>query len=94
MIAYAWTVYPNWSAQPIVASGLTDEPGKARSLVEEAMTGNDTAAWGICEKVTISFDHLTNDSDLLGLWPSVNGPMICKRNTSGGFTWIPMFRSG
>ena len=94
MIAYAWTVFPNWSALPIVASGITGESEKAFLLVEEAMADDEAAGWGMCQKVMISIEDLVGDSDLLAAWPGADGPMICRRNNGGGFTWLPMFRAG
>jgi len=49
MIGYRWTVYrrhDGCGSDGIVASGVTDRPDKAKSLVEMIVGEHGAAAWG------------------------------------------------
>lgn len=87
MIAYAWTVYPRVSTSPMIATGITDKDSQARKLAEKALLSDDTAAWAIVQRVTVSFNTLTAGEKLLTIWPSAGKPVVCRRNDNGGVSW-------
>lgn len=43
---YAWVVYPADSTQPMTATGVTDDEGKARGLVETILRISGDHGWG------------------------------------------------
>jgi hypothetical protein len=87
MIGYEWTVYACNSDDPIVACGITDDAGQAVTLVEFLMQTVDRAGWGMLAKVTLSTEMIRPHP--VDTWPPTGKIQICRRNRSGGFTWLP-----
>jgi hypothetical protein len=89
MIAWAWSVYPRLSTNPMVAAGITDEPAKARVEVESILGTDEGAAWGILQQVKMSLGD--PDQEPLQAWPATGYiPVMCRRNAEGGFSWQPV----
>jgi hypothetical protein len=94
MIGYQWTVYHRHSAHEsdgILAAGITDKSDKAKSLVETILTEVDHAAWGLLLRIAMdpwsSFGRPSQTAD----WPPAGEVQVCRRATSGGFRWGPLF---
>jgi hypothetical protein len=87
MIAWEWSVYPRLSTNPMVAAGITDEPGRARSEVESVLGANEGAGWGMLQQVRLAVGE-PNDSHPLQVWPATSRlPLMCRRDGWGGFVW-------
>jgi hypothetical protein len=90
MIAWAWSVYPRLSTNPMVAAGITDKPDRARGEVESVLGADEGAAWGILQQVTVSLGEPSEDHQL-SMWPATGYiPVMCRRDGSGGFIWQPV----
>jgi hypothetical protein len=87
MIGYEWTVYAGNSNDPIVACGITDDSAQAATLVEFVMRTVSRAAWGMLARVTVSTENIRQHP--IDTWPPAGKIQVCKRDRSGGFTWLP-----
>jgi hypothetical protein len=97
MIGYQWTVYhrhSGYESDGILATGITDNPDKAKSLVEMTLAEVDDAAWGLLLRVALdsrsSFLRASQTAD----WPPAGEVQVCRRATDGGFRWGPLFPRG
>jgi hypothetical protein len=93
MIGYEWTVYEKRSTcetEGILATGITDKPEKAKSLVETTLTEAGHATWGLLLRVAMdpwsSFCRSSQTAD----WPSSGEIGVCRRASDGGFCWMPL----
>jgi hypothetical protein len=88
MIAWEWWVYPRLSSNPMVAAGITDEPGRARGEVESVLGADEAAAWGMLQQVRLSVGDPNDGGHPLQLWPApASLPLMCRRDGGGGFVW-------
>ncbi len=90
MIGYQWTVYHRHSGHGedgIVANGITDNPNRARSLVETILAEVDNAAWGLLLRVVI--EHGFRVDPVAG-WPPAGEIQVCRRTADGGMRWGPL----
>jgi hypothetical protein len=94
MIGYQWTIYhqhSSYNSDGILAAGITDDPDKAKSLVELVLTESDQAAWGLLLRVAMdSWAAFRRPSQTAG-WPPAGEVQVCRRANGGGFCWGPLF---
>ena len=83
-----WEVLPSDSRFPIVASGITNDAGKARREVEVAMA---TPGAGFGHLVRTAVPGLAPDHKDRKLWPPLGEVQQCRRNRTGGFSWRPLY---
>ena len=89
MIAWAWSVYPRLSDNPMVAAGITDDPERARGQVESVLGSDEGAAWGILQQVRLSLGDPYQSP--LSAWPATGHiPVMCRRDRRDGFIWSPV----
>ncbi len=89
MIAWAWSVYPRLSDNPMAAAGITDDPDKARREVESVLGSDEGAAWGILQQVRLSLGD--PDQSPVSAWPATGYvPVMCRRGSAGEFIWQPV----
>lgn len=93
-VGYQWAVYHRYSGHGsagILATGITDDPVRARTVTESVMDNADEAAWGLLIRVVLDVNSAYRaehpDSD----WPPAGEIQCCRRAASGGFTWKPLF---
>lgn len=91
-MAWEWSVYPRISSSPMVAAGITDEPGKARAEVESALGADEGAGWGVLQQVRVSLGD-PSEGHPLKTWPAADRlPLMCRRDGKGGFVWHQVSR--
>jgi hypothetical protein len=93
VIGYHWAVYhqhSGFNSDGIVASGMTDDPDKARTLVESVMTNRDHAAWGFLARVALQVTSPTRDNHVAD-WPPAGQPQVCRRTATGGLMWRRLY---
>lgn len=91
---FQWTVYHRYSGHGeagILAAGITDQPGRARSVVEMILADADDAAWGILLRVLLDPGSAYPGSDQVPGWPPAGQIQLCRRTTTGGFSWGPLY---
>jgi hypothetical protein len=88
--AIQWAVYPALSTDVMIATGITDKPAAARSVVEAVMTLAPNSAWGELVRIGVP-GKLPADAEL-SEWPSPGEVYICRRTTNDGkYKWMPLF---
>jgi len=90
MIGYQWTVYHRHSGHGedgIVANGITDNPDRARSLVEMILAEVDNAAWGLLLRVVMEHGFRAGP---VGGWPPAGEIQVCRRAADGQMRWGPL----
>jgi hypothetical protein len=92
-MAWEWSVYPRLSSNPMVAAGITDEPGRARSEVELVLGTDEGAGWGMLQQVRLSVGEPNDDGHPFARWPAASClPLMCRRDGGGGFVWLQVNR--
>jgi hypothetical protein len=94
MIGYQWTVYHRHSSHEsdgILASGITDDPGKAKSLVEMILAEVEQAAWGLLLRVALDSLSSFLRPTQTATWPPAGEVQVCRRAGDGSFHWGPLF---
>jgi hypothetical protein len=94
MIGYQWTVYRRHDGggpDGIVATGLTDEPGRAKSLVEMIVGEHGAAAWGSLLRVALGGGPSSWRADLAAGWPPAGEIQVCSRAGDGCVSWGPPY---
>jgi hypothetical protein len=92
MIGYQWTVYRHHGGggpDGIVATGMTDKPDKAKSLVETIVGEHDHAAWGSLLRVALGGGSSCRADQAAG-WPSAGEIQVCRRAGDGSLSWGPL----
>lgn len=85
--AWAWSVYPRLSSSPMVATGMTSEPEKARKDVETVLGTDDGAGWGVLQQIRVAVGEPCEEGQL-AMWRAAGVmPQMCRRNGAGGFVW-------
>jgi hypothetical protein len=96
MIGYQWTIYHRHSGHGLdgmLAGGITEDPQKARGLVETILAEDDGAGCGLL--VRVEFEGASPYGIGVVLEPSADWPppgqvVLCRRKTDGGFWWGPL----
>jgi hypothetical protein len=94
MIGYQWTVYRGHDGDGpdgIVATGMTDQPDKAKSLVETIVGEHDHAAWGSLLRVAPGGGQSSWRADQAAGWPPAGEIQVCRRAGDGCLSWGPLY---
>lgn len=83
VIAYEWSVRE--ASGSTIATGLTDDSGKAIEHVETELLSSNQAAYGLLSSVY--FTTYTKMQSPLALWPPFGEIQECRRDASGGVVW-------
>jgi hypothetical protein len=84
----SWEVLPSESRLPIVSSGLTTDPAKAKKDVEDAMSTRPEAGLGqLVRHVMPGFRPDPDDRE----WPPLAQVWLCRRARPDGYAWRPLF---
>ena len=87
MMAWEWSVYPRLSTNPMVAAGITDEPGQGAGRGRAGAGADDGAGWGMLQQVRLSVGE-PSEGNALAVWPAASClPLMCRRDGQGGFVW-------
>lgn len=79
-----WEVLPSESRSPIIASGISTDPAKARLDVEAAMSSPGA---GFAHLVRTAVPGLCPAFDDRRAWPPLGEIQLCRRDRNGGFAW-------
>ena len=79
-----WEVLPSDSRFPIVACGMSSDPGKARSDVEQAMS-TPGAGIGLLVRIPVHGSWLGPCDS--GIWPPLGQVQQCRRDRHGRCSW-------
>jgi hypothetical protein len=71
-IAIQWAVFPVLNSDAMIATGVTDKPAMARSIVEKIMTISPAAGWGEIVRFAV-LDEPPTDAEL-NEWPPPGEP--------------------
>jgi hypothetical protein len=83
----SWEVLPSASWLPIVSSGFTTDPAKARKYVEDTLATRPEAGLGsIARHVTPGSQPDPDDHE----WPPVGEVWQCRRARPVGYNWRPL----
>jgi len=94
MIGYQWTVYhrhSGYESDGILATGMTDKPDKAKSLVEMILGEHDHAAWGSLLRVAMDAWSSSSRTNQTADWPPAGEIQVCRRASGGCFRWAPLY---
>jgi hypothetical protein len=94
MIGYQWTICHRSSAHNsdgILATGITDNPEKAKLLVELVLTSVEQSAWGLLLCVAMDSAASACRTDQVADWPPAGEVQVCRRTTNDGFRWAPLY---
>ena len=94
MIGYQWTVYrrrDGGGPDGIVATGMTDRPDKAKSLVEMIVGENGAAAWGSLLRVALGGGPSSWRADQAAGWPPAGEIQVCSSAGDGCLSWGPLY---
>jgi len=94
MIGYQWTVYRRHEGggpDGIVATGVTDQPDKAKSLVEMIVGEHGAAAWGSLLRVALGGGPSSWRADQGADWPPAGEIQVCSRAGDGCLSWGPLY---
>ena len=81
-----WEVLPSDSRYPIIACGMTSDPGKAMRDVEQAMTRPGA---GIGQLIRIPVHGLRPGPGERGIWPPLGQVQQCRHDRHGRCSWSP-----
>jgi len=93
MIGYQWTVYRRHDGggpDGIVATGVTDQPDRAKSLVETIVGEHGQAAWGSLLRLVLGGGQSSWRADQVAGWPPAGEIQVCRRAGDGGVSWGPL----
>jgi len=94
MIGYQWTVYrrhDGGGSDGIVATGVTDRPDKAKSLVEMIVGEHGAAAWGSLLRIAFGGVPSSWQADQAAGWPPAGEIQVCSRAGDGCLSWGPLY---
>jgi hypothetical protein len=83
VLVYTWAMLPARTSQKAEV-GLCADRDRAKKHVEEILGTDDSFLMGMVEQVSVRAGELEP-----GQWQPVGGGSICRRTSSGGFTWRP-----
>ena len=81
-----WEVLPSDSRFPIIACGISSDPGKARRDVEQAMARPGA---GIGQLVRLPVYGLRPGPGEAGVWPPLGQLQQCRHDRRGRCSWSP-----
>jgi hypothetical protein len=89
-IAIQWAVFPALSSDAMIATGVTDKPGMAQSVVEAIMAISPNAGWGEVVRIAVPGER-PSDAELRE-WPPPGEVWVCRRAADDGeHKWMPLF---
>jgi hypothetical protein len=88
--AMQWVVFPAVSSDAMVATGITDKPAVARSVVEAVLACAPEAGWGEIVRIAVTGEAPADDD--LSEWPPPGQVQVCRRaGRNGEYKWMPLF---
>jgi hypothetical protein len=84
----AWEVLPSDSRFPIMASGMSSDPGTAKRDVELAMARQGA---GLGQLVRVPVPGRRPGPGETGTWPPLGQVQQCRRDRHGGMLWSPLY---
>jgi hypothetical protein len=74
----------------MIATGMTDKPAMAQSVVEAIMAVSPNAGWGEVMRIGVPGEPPTEAE--LSEWPPAGEVYICRRAANGDtHKWLPLF---
>jgi hypothetical protein len=84
----AWEVLPSDSRFPIMVSGMSSDPGKAKQDVELALARPGA---GLGQLVRVPVPGRRPGPGESGTWPPLGQIQQCRRDRHGGCSWSPLY---